>query len=85
MKDRFLKWWRWVFRRGVRSSIVLNMRPHDHIIGMVVYRQYLVMTTAGGEMYFLDGERLVEFSQAEIHSVPLDRSGRPAMNPDSWG
>lgn len=77
MSTKFGSWLRWLFRRGVRSSIVLNMGPHDHVIGMVVYRQYLVVTTAGGEMYMLDGERLVEFSQAEIHSMgPLDRSGR---------
>jgi hypothetical protein len=62
--NRFTNWLRWLFRRGTRSSLVLSMRPGDSIVSMLVYRQYLCISTAFGELYMLDGDRLVEFSEA---------------------
>jgi hypothetical protein len=60
-------WFRWLFRRGVRGSLLLNMAPGDEIVSMTQYRQYLTISTRYGELYFIDGERLVEFQEAEIY------------------
>ena len=60
----FAEWLRWLFRRGKKSSLLLCMKPGDSIVSIVVYRQYLCIGTAFGEIYMLDGDRLVEFSEA---------------------
>ena len=63
------KWLRWLFRRGERSSLVLNMHPADSVVSMTPYREYLVIATRLGELYFIDGDRLVEFREADIQRV----------------
>lgn len=69
MSTRISSWLRWLFRRGERGSLLLNMHPADHIVSMMVYRQYLVVCSRMGEVYFIDGDRLVEFREAEIQSA----------------
>jgi hypothetical protein len=61
---KFKRWVQRLFMRGIKSSLVLALRPGDSIVSLVLYRQYLVISTAFGEIYFLDGDRLVEFSEA---------------------
>jgi hypothetical protein len=66
-------WLRWIFRRGVRGSLLLNMRPGDYAVSMIQYRQYLCVLSREGELYLIDGERLVEFREAEIQNVGRER------------
>ena len=74
MRIGFPKWWHWLFRRGARGSLLLNMAPGDHIVSMVEHRNYLVVVSAYGELYYIDGDRLVEFEQAEVWTDRLNRS-----------
>ena len=66
MAEQMVRWFLWLFRCGVKGSLLLNMAPGDQIVAMIQYRQYLCVTTRMGELYFIDGERLVEFKEAEI-------------------
>jgi hypothetical protein len=63
------RWVRWLFRRGTRGSLLLNMVPGDRIVSMTVYREYLAILSERGELYLLDRDRLVEFQQAEIQNI----------------
>lgn len=78
---KLIGWISWLFRRGKRSSLVLNISPADSVIGMMQYRQYLCITTKLGELYMLDGDRLVEFSEATFERV--DPSEIPAKREGS--
>jgi hypothetical protein len=42
------KWLRWLFRRGERSTLLLNMAPGDEVIAMTPWQGYLVIATRGG-------------------------------------
>jgi len=59
-------WLRWLFRRGERNSLLLNMRPGDCIVAMIQFRQYLAIASREGELYLIDGDKLVTVKDAEI-------------------
>jgi hypothetical protein len=51
--NTFIQWARWLFRRGVRSSLLLNMGPGDEVVAMIPYRQWLCISTRRGEIYMI--------------------------------
>lgn len=59
---------RWLLNRiGItHASLVLPLSGGDEVVCMTQYRQYLVLATRGGEVYCINGDKLVEFSEAEI-------------------
>lgn len=54
------KWLRWLFRRGGRSVLLLNMAPGDHVVAMTPYRDLLAVATAGGEIYLISKSRFLD-------------------------
>lgn len=48
-----IAWPRWLFRRGKRGVLLLNMRPGDRIVSMTTYRDWLVAVSEQGELYMI--------------------------------
>lgn len=59
---------RWLLNRiGItHASLVLPLSGGDEVACMTQHRQYLVIATKYGEVYYIDGDKLVAFSEAEI-------------------
>jgi hypothetical protein len=51
------QWLRWLFRRGQRSTLVLNMHPADQTVAMTTYRDWLVVLTRAGEVFMITADR----------------------------
>lgn len=47
------KWLRWLFRRGTRSTLWLNMEPGDEIACMTPWRGWLAVLSRRGELYLV--------------------------------
>ena len=56
-------WLRWIFRRGARSSLLLNMSPGDEVVSMIQYKSWLAIMTRGGELYLVSTD---EFNHPEV-------------------
>ena len=54
------RWFRWLFRRGVRGVLLLNMRPGDEVVSMVAYRDKLAVITRGGEVWIICEDRFCD-------------------------
>ncbi len=68
------KWLRWLFRRGQRGALLLNMEPGDSVVQMTQYREWLVVASKYGEMYFITGDRLA--SPYETQDAVIFKNGR---------
>lgn len=56
-------WLKWLFRRGERGVLVLNMRPGDRVQSMVTYRDWLAVVSEQGEVYLITGDRFADASE----------------------
>lgn len=61
-----ISWFKRFFQCRVRSSLVLDMHPADEVVCMTIYRNYLIIASRMGQTYWIDGDKLVEFKEAEI-------------------
>lgn len=60
------KWLQWIFRRGKRGTLLLNMRPGDEVVAMTQYRQWLAVMSRGGELYLISTD---EFDNPDVDTV----------------
>ena len=49
-----MKWLRWLFRRGKRGTLLLNMAPGDSTKAMIVYQDWLVVLSERGEIWMIN-------------------------------
>lgn len=63
------KWFQWIFRRGERGVLVLNMRPGDEVACMTTYKGWLAVVSKYGEVYLINNDRFVDPSEVPDMSV----------------
>lgn len=73
------KWLAWLFRRGTRGTLLLNMQPGDGIAAMTSHRGWLIVASRYGEIYMISTDKFAspyvdDVQDAIVHSVGNVRS-----------
>lgn len=69
-----MKWLKWLFRRGERGVLVLNMRPGDCVVSMIQYQGWLAVVSKYGEVYLITQDRFA--NPAEVPDLTVHQWSR---------